>query len=71
MRYVDFRDMIQSELRGTPAGLTWPQIQESLELPRKRPCSTWVRRMEEEIGLERVRGSGRAFVWKLRQHETG
>ncbi len=71
MRYVDFRDLIQSELSRNPAGLTWAELQEILELPCKRPCPTWVRRMEEEIGLERVQGSGRAFVWKLGQHETG
>ncbi len=67
MRYVEFRELIQNELLRRPAGLTWAELQENLELHYKRPCPTWVRRMEEEIGLERLRGSGRAFVWKLKQ----
>ena len=66
MQYVDFRDVIKDELRRNPVGLTWAQLKENLELPYKRPCPTWVRRMEAEIGLTRARGTGRAFVWKLR-----
>ena len=66
MRYADFRDVIQNELRRNPAGLTWAQLKESLALPYKRPCPTWVRRMESEIGLTRARGTGRALVWKIR-----
>lgn len=65
MRYVDFRDVIRNELRRNPDGLTWAQLRERLDLPYKSPCSTWVYRMEQEIGLKRSRGSGRAFVWKL------
>ena len=66
MRYVDFKDAIRDELRKNPSGLTWAELQENLDLPCKRPCPTWVRRMEEEIGLARTRGPGRAFLWKLR-----
>ena len=65
MRYVDFRDAIQSELRRSPEGLTWVQLKDRLDLPCDRPCQTWVYRMEEEIGLTRERGTERAFVWKL------
>jgi len=70
MRYVDFRDVIQQELRQNPEGLTWPQLKECLDLPYDRPCQTWVYRMEEEIGLTRSRGTGRAFVWKLSRNST-
>jgi len=65
MRYVDFRDAIQSELHRNPDGLTWAQLKEHLDLPYDRPCQTWVYQMEEEIGLTRARGTERAFVWKL------
>jgi len=46
MQYADFRDVIQDELRRNPAGLTWARLKEGLALPYKRPCPTWVRRME-------------------------
>jgi hypothetical protein len=66
MRYVDFRDIIQRELRKNPAGLTWAELRERLYLPYDRPCPTWVECMEREIGLSRMRGSRRAYVWKVR-----
>jgi hypothetical protein len=66
MRYVDFRDIIQKELRKNPTGLTWAELKERLDLPYDRPCPNWVECMEREIGLLRVKGSGRAYVWKVR-----
>ncbi len=66
MRYVDFREIIQEELSHHPDGLTWTEIKEQLDLPYDRPCPSWVHRMEEEIGLIRIKNSGRAYVWKLR-----
>jgi hypothetical protein len=67
MRYVIFRDMIQKELIQNPAGLTWADLNERLDLPYGRPCPAWVERLEKEIGLSRKRSIGRAFVWKLRE----
>jgi hypothetical protein len=65
MRYVQFQDLICEELGRNPDGLTWAELRERLDLPYDRPCPTWVRRMEEEAGLSRARGSGRAYVWKI------
>ena len=56
MRYEDFRNAIRTELRRTPTGLTWPQLQARLALPYARPCPTWVKRLEQEIGLTRTKG---------------
>ncbi len=70
MRYVDFKDQIRNELGQNPAGLTWAQLKEHLELPYDRPCAAWVKRMEGEIGLSRARGSGRAFVWKVQPENS-
>jgi len=70
MRYIDFRDAIQSELRMNPDGLTWAQLKDHLDLPYDRPCQTWVYRMEEEIGLTRSQGTERAFVWKLSRNSA-
>ena len=66
-RYVDFRDRIRDELRRTPEGLTWAQLKDRLDLPYDRPCQTWIRQMEREIGLTRARGTERAYLWTLRQ----
>jgi hypothetical protein len=68
MRYTDFRDSIHTELRRTSAGLTWGQLQQRLDLPYVRPCPEWTQRLEREIGLNRVKGQGRALVWKIKAH---
>lgn len=65
MRYVEFRDAVRGELRRHPAGWTWKELRERLALPYERACPTWVARLEEEIGLERMRDAGRAYVWTL------
>jgi hypothetical protein len=58
MRYVEFKDAIHRALRSEPEGLTWIQLQQRLELPYDRPCQTWTRRLEREIGLSRSERSG-------------
>lgn len=66
MRYMEFRNAIQEELLGNPAGLTWAELRERRNLPYKHPCPEWVKRMEAEVGLSRAKGSGRAYVWKIK-----
>jgi hypothetical protein len=66
MRYVDFRDSIRRELQRNSAGLTWAQLQGRLHLPYDRPCPEWTKQLEQEIGLRRVKGNGRALIWKVR-----
>jgi hypothetical protein len=65
MRYAEFRDVIREELRRNPAGLTWVQLRDRLRLPYDRPCPTWTRQLEQEIGLSRAKGASRALVWKV------
>jgi len=65
MRYIEFRDAIQAELRRTPAGLTWAELKARLKLPYDRPCPTWTKQLERDIDLIRKPGSGRAHVWKI------
>jgi hypothetical protein len=65
MRYADYRDAIHAELRRHAAGLTWTQLQSRLGLPYNRPCPTWTRQLESEIGLRRRKGDGRSLVWHL------
>jgi len=66
LRYVEFRDSICSTLHQHPEGLTWEQLKHMLDLPYKQPCQTWVQRMEREDGLVRGRGSGRAYLWRVK-----
>ena len=65
MKYVEFRDAIAKALRRNRCGLTWVKLRDTLDLPYERPCPNWTRRLEEEIGLSRVKGEGRALVWKI------
>ena len=65
MRYVDFRDRIAGELKRNPGGLTWAQLKSRLDLPYDTPCQTWLHQMEKDIGLRRVKGPGRAKLWKV------
>lgn len=70
MRYVEFRSAIEEELLENRAGLTWAELKERLNLPYRQPCPEWVKRMEEEVGLSRARGTGRAYVWRIRPKTT-
>ncbi len=66
MRYAEFRNCIRNELQQVRAGgLTWAELKSRLDLPYPRPCPSWVKRMEADIGLRRERGPGRALVWRL------
>jgi hypothetical protein len=65
MRYTDFKEGIRVELGRHPEGLTWMELKLRLALPYARPCPTWVRQMEEEIGLVRTRNPGRPAIWTI------
>lgn len=65
MKYSEFRDLIEKELRQNRSGRTWNDLRDRLGLPYDRPCPTWVKRLEDEIGLARVKGSTRALVWTI------
>jgi hypothetical protein len=65
MRYAEFRDLIEEELRKSRDGLTWAELKERLRLPYSVACPEWMRRLEEEIGLVRSKGDGRAYVWSV------
>ncbi len=65
MRYIEFKEAIGEALRRNTDGLTWAELRERLERQYKRPCPTWTRNLEREIGLSRKKGSGRALVWRV------
>jgi hypothetical protein len=66
MRYVDFKHAIIEELLRNPEGLTWMELRKRLDLPYDRPCQSWIQRMEQEDGLTRISGPGRAYLWTVR-----
>ena len=70
MRYLEFRDAIQRELRKQSVGLTWKELRDKLRLPYESACPTWVKQLEQDIGLSRVRNHGPAKVWSLRTPAT-
>ncbi len=65
MTFSEFKESIQSGLVDAPDGLTWQELRAAKNLAYERPCPTWVKRLESEIGLRRVKGSSRALVWIL------
>jgi hypothetical protein len=65
VKYIQFRTLIQKVLLTHPAGYTWKELRDKLDLPYDQPCPTWVKQLEEDIGLFRVRETGRAYIWKI------
>lgn len=65
MTYPEFKAAIQQHLKRQRQGATWVELREALGLPYERPCPEWTRRLEEDIGLVRRKGTGRALVWAL------
>lgn len=65
MTYVEYRATLQRHLQKLSGGATWQELRDALKLPYARPCPEWTRRLENEIGLVRKKGSGRSLVWTL------
>ncbi len=65
MRYEEFRDAVRDHLMLNPEGATWQELRDALDLPYERPCPEWVKRLENDIGLDRIEKRGRALLWKL------
>jgi hypothetical protein len=65
MRYEEFRDAVRDHLMLNPEGVTWKELREALDLPYERPCPEWVKRLENDMGLDRKEKMGRALLWKM------
>jgi hypothetical protein len=63
--YEKFKIQIEAVLKAELGGLTWTEIRTKLSLPQKAPNNKWVRLMEKDIGLTRVKEK-RGTVWKLK-----
>ena len=62
--YEDFRKSIKNILQRYPAGLSWAEIKDKLNYYQKAPNNKWVRNLEKDIGLIRIRKEGK-MLWKL------
>ena len=60
------KDALYGQLRANPTGLTWTELKGKLQLPQKVPNNKWVRRMEKDIDLVRLKDV-RGLVWKIGQ----
>jgi arginine repressor len=65
LTYKDFRDLIEEELRRNKRGMTWIELRERLKLNYIQACPAWISKLQKDIGLCRIKGDGRAFIWKL------
>lgn len=71
MTYDGFRDQIKKILTDNPAGLTWSQIKEKLNLPQRVPNNKYVTQMEKDIGLIREQvqlskdSKEKTLIWRL------
>lgn len=63
MTYGEFRDKIKDTI-SKHGSLTWSEIREKTKLPQVVPNNKWVRQLESDIGLLRIRDP-KGIVWKI------
>ena len=67
MSYEDFKSKIVATLKAAGRSLTWTEIRTAAALPQAFPNNQWVRRMEQDIGLTRQRGTDGIINWELKE----
>ena len=65
MPYSEFRERISEALEQSEGPLTWTEIRTTTGLPQKFPNNQWVRRLENDIGLQRTRDKQGIIHWAL------
>ncbi len=65
MAYEQFRDKIRRALEYNDLGMTWTKLRNHLQLDQVVPNNKWVRRMEKDIGLMRVKGTDGVVLWRV------
>lgn len=66
MTYERFRNQIRDALKEAETPQTWTEIRTTLSLPQLFPNNQWVRKMEKDIGLQRIRDSQGIIHWQLK-----
>ncbi len=64
LTYEDFRDKIRDTLLKS-GPVTWTEIRTTAKLPQAFPNNKWVHKMEEDIGLKRVKDVHGIIKWSL------
>ncbi len=64
MPYSEFREKIQNALEYRDDGATWTELRDQLELEQVVPNNKWVRQLEKDIGLKRIRDM-KGVVWRI------
>lgn len=64
MSYQEFRDKINGLLEYSD-GMTWTEIRAALNFEQVVPNNKWVRQMEKDIGLLRLKDP-RGVIWRIR-----
>jgi len=65
LSYEEFRDKVKKTLQYQDDGMIWSQIRERLKLDQVVPNNKWVRQMEKDIGLIRVKGKDNTILWRV------
>ena len=64
MTYSEFREKIQKALEYRDDGATWTELRDQLGLEQIVPNNKWVRQLEKDIGLKRIRDM-KGVVWRI------
>ncbi|MHB8602019.1 MAG: hypothetical protein ACYC6W_09690 [Nitrosotalea sp.] len=64
MSYEEFRDKIKKVLEYSDKGMTWTELRNRLKLDQVVPNNKWVRELEKDIGLMRLKEM-RGIVWRI------
>ena len=67
MTYEEFRNRVWKSLVKAGKPLTWTELRTQAKLTQKFPNNRWVRRLEEDIGLLRLRDDHRIIHWELKE----
>ena len=65
MTYVEFREKIKTTLQSANEPLTWTEVRTRASLPQLFPNNKWVRQMEADIRLQRVKDENGIIYWNL------
>jgi hypothetical protein len=65
MTYEEFRDRVRTVLTDAGRGLTWTEVRTLGKFPQAFPNNQWVRRLEGDIHLDRVRSQHGILHWQL------
>ena len=63
--YEQFRDRIKRALEYNDVGMTWTKLRINLQFDQVVPNNKWVRRLEKDIGLMRVKGVDGVILWRV------